>query len=301
MLPLGDDAAALRGPRSGAMLLTTDGFVEGAHFLPDSPPRLVGRALVGANASDLAAKGGRPVAFLLGLFLPPGTPREWGRQVVRGVRDGLARTGGTLVGGDSKPSPRKLLVGTFLGATTSTHLAPHTGVRPGDLLVLTGRVGGPGWVTRQKAKTRAHGQHPERELLRITPRLAEGERLIRHAHAMIDTSDGVAEAGRILSEASRCQLTFQEELLPLDPRLRRAMLTRAERLQLAVYGGEYELLAAVPPASLPALRRAFAQLGTPLTVVGQARRGRGAWFKREGHSRPAPRSRWQPWRPSPSR
>ncbi|MCI4328527.1 MAG: AIR synthase related protein, partial [Thermoplasmata archaeon] len=69
-LPLGDDAAAVRLRPGRVALLTTDALVEGTHFLAASPPRDVGSAAAAVSLSDVAAKGGRPVALLLDLLLP---------------------------------------------------------------------------------------------------------------------------------------------------------------------------------------------------------------------------------------
>ncbi|MCI4345629.1 MAG: thiamine-phosphate kinase [Thermoplasmata archaeon] len=296
LLPLGDDAAALPSPRKGALLLTTDAFAEGFHFFPDSPPRALGRALVAVNASDLAAKGGHPIAFLLDLLVPPGTPANWSHEVVRGVRAELRRLGAPLAGGDSKPSVSKVLVGTFLGRASSSHLAPRSGARAGDLLLLTGSVGGTGWAARKMGQaSRAARVRLHQEFLRITPRLAAGRVLVRHAHAMLDTSDGFAEAAILLSEASQKRILIQADRLPLDPRLRRARLPEAERLRLAAYGGEYELLAALPPRAPPVVRRALARVRGPFAIVGGVEEGRGAWLLRGARREPLPVSGWRPW------
>ncbi|MCI4364413.1 MAG: thiamine-phosphate kinase [Thermoplasmata archaeon] len=297
LLPIGDDAAAVAGARRGPWLLTTDAFSEGYHFFADSPPRAVGRALVGVNASDLAAKGGRPVAFLLDLLMPPGTPAEWSRQVVRGVREELRRIGAPLVGGDAKPAACRVLVGTFLGEASSSRLAPRSGARTGDLLLLTGSVGRAGWAAQRMIRSRgATRLRAHRALLEITPRLAEGELLVRYAHAMLDTSDGFAEAARLLASASHRQVLVEEEALPFDPVILNARLTHPERLRLSAYGGEYELLAAIPPSSLAVVRRGLGRLSCPFRIIGRVETGRGAWLLRDGRCVPLPASSWQPWK-----
>ncbi|MHB8352598.1 MAG: AIR synthase related protein, partial [Thermoplasmata archaeon] len=116
-LPFGDDVAAFR-IGSTRLLATTDSFSEGTHFLADSPPRAIGRALVEANLSDLASKGGEPVGFLLSLLLPPATPERWAREVVRGVGAALEPYRLALAGGDTKPARGRSLVGIAFGTVT---------------------------------------------------------------------------------------------------------------------------------------------------------------------------------------
>jgi thiamine-monophosphate kinase len=79
VLPMGDDTSATPIGGGRVALLTTDALSEGTHFLSASPPRAIGRAAAGASLSDIAAKGGRPVALLLDLLLPPAAPERWAR------------------------------------------------------------------------------------------------------------------------------------------------------------------------------------------------------------------------------
>jgi len=293
LLPIGDDAAALPFPAGGVLVATTDAFTEEFHFLADAPARAVGRGLAGANLSDLAAKGARPVGFLLDLLLPDGTSSRWTHQLVDGVLDGLRGTGAELLGGDTKPARARAVVGTAFGIADRRRLAPRTGARPGDLLVVTGEVGRGG-----RAYARSHATDPAvraagaRELLDIRPRLREGAKLAGVAHAMVDTSDGIAEAGHLLAGASGVRVVLVSDQLP---RVRSRPGGPKVDLSAAFFGGDYELLAALPP---PALRRAIAAVGPgpgALTVVGRVERGRSAFLEAEGERRPLPRSGWRPF------
>ena len=65
-----DDAAAITPPAGCDLVLKTDGIVGGVHFFPDDPPDTVASKALRVNLSDLAAKGARPLGFLLTLALP---------------------------------------------------------------------------------------------------------------------------------------------------------------------------------------------------------------------------------------
>ena len=69
-LQLRDDAALVRPPPGQDLVLTADALVAGVHFFADDPPAGIARKALRVNLSDLAAKGARPLGFLLTLALP---------------------------------------------------------------------------------------------------------------------------------------------------------------------------------------------------------------------------------------
>jgi thiamine-monophosphate kinase len=294
-LPLGDDAAAVPWSGSRVALLTSDALVEGTHFLPDSPPDAVGSAAVAASLSDLAAKGAEPLALLIDLLLPRTTPPAWPQSVLLGAERTAARFGAHVVGGDTKSAPRRVVVGIAVGRGERGRLAARTRARPGDRLVTTGTVGrgGAGAVALESVRTPTRSVL--RELLDIRPRVVEGRALAARAHAMLDTSDGIAEAAHLLAEASRVRVVLRAEDLPLDPALVRRVRDERRRWRYAFYGGDYELLAAVPPGAVGPLRSRFARIGTALHEVGRLEPGRGAWLERNRRRSRLSRAGWQPF------
>jgi thiamine-monophosphate kinase len=293
-LPLGDDAAAVRLTNGRLALLTTDALVEGTHFLAGSPPTAVGRAAAAVSLSDVAAKGGRPVALLLDLLLPPRTPATWARSVIAGARAEVRAWGAELVGGDTKPSATRAVVGTMLAEAEPGRLAPRSGARPGDRLLLTGTVGRGGIAAR--ALERNGPTAPVlRALLRVEPRLFEGAVLVRYAHAMLDTSDGLGEAARLLARASRVRVELDLEAIPGDTGLRKVP-PGPEREAALLFGGDYELLAAVPSRSVRAAIRAVRTVGGLAHEVGTVRRGTGAVLRRKGVPSRMPTGGWEPFR-----
>jgi thiamine-monophosphate kinase len=293
-LPLGDDAAAVRLSSGRIALLTTDALVEGTHFLARSPPAIVGRAAAAVSLSDVAAKGGRPVALLLDLLLPPRTPPAWARAVVAGARTEVRKWGADLVGGDTKPSATRAVVGTMLAEAEPGRLAPRSGARPGDRLLLTGTAGRGGAAAKALER---QGPTPSalRALLRVEPRLFEGATLVRFAHAMLDTSDGLAESARLLAGASRVKVEIEMGSVPMHPSVR-TIPAGPEREAAMLFGGDYELLAAIPTPRVRAAVRAVRAVGGTLTEVGSVRRGSGAVLRREGVPSPMPAGGWEPFR-----
>ncbi|MCI4373119.1 MAG: thiamine-phosphate kinase, partial [Thermoplasmata archaeon] len=298
LLPLGDDAAALRVPPGRVAVVSTDALVEGTHFLPDSPPARIGAAAANASLSDVAAKGAEPAALLLALIAPPGTPRSWAEELVRGADRAGAAFGAPLVGGDTKPGPVPTVVSTVLAWGRRGRLGPRSGARAGDLLVTTGVVGRGGLAAHRWEISRGRSAARKRallDLLDVRPRVREGVVLGEWVDAMLDTSDGLADACRLLAGASGCRVTVGEELLPLVSGLRTSPFPPRERRAIAFYGGDYELLAAVPRTYFSAARAAVRTVGGRLTAIGRIERGRGAWLENGGDTHPMPAGGWRPF------
>jgi thiamine-monophosphate kinase len=274
LLPLGDDCAALPLGGKKVALLTTDALIEWSHFLPDSPPAAVGAAAASVSLSDLAAKGGRPVALTLDLLLPAETPVRWAQGVVQGADRTLRRFGAALVGGDTKMSRTPTVVGTLLGFGRSDRLVPRSSARPGDFLAVTGEVGRGGLAYQRFTTLGPHDRAALEALLAIEPRLPEGGVLARYAHAVLDTSDGVADGAHLLAEASKVRVEVEGDRLPLADGLDRG--PGGELPAEAFFGGDYELLAAIAPGRVEAAAREIRGVGGTLTVIGRIAKGRGA-------------------------
>ncbi|HTP54317.1 MAG TPA: thiamine-phosphate kinase [Thermoplasmata archaeon] len=298
-LPLGDDAAALAPPRGRVAVVTTDSLVEGTHFLRSSPARAVGRAAAAVSLSDLAAKGAAPAGVLLAVIVPPATPERWAREVVAGSETLAASFGAHVIGGDTKAGPVRTVVGTALGWGRADRLAPRSGGRIGDVLVTTGTVGRGGAAFARGA--RRPGPRAWAELLDVRPRVREGVALSRWAHAMLDTSDGIAESARLLAAASGVRVLVDEAALPLAPGVAATRGRPEDRRAVAFYGGDYELLAALPRSTLPAAVRAVRSFGGRLTPIGRLARGRGAFLVTGASTEPMPPAGWDPFAPALAR
>jgi thiamine-monophosphate kinase len=293
LLPLGDDAAAVRPGRGEVAVVSTDALVEGTHFLRRSDPSRIGAAAAAVSLSDVAAKGARPVAILLALVVPPGTPRRWAESVVLGAERLGSGFGAHVVGGDTKPGPVRAVASMVLGFGPEAALAPRTGARPGDLIGTTGEVGRGGLAAR--GLQRGASAPTLAALLDVRPRVREGRALGPLAHAMLDTSDGLAESARLMARASRVRVILEEDQLPYARGVRAVARSRSDRRALAFYGGDYELLAAIPPRRWVAASRAVGRAGGSLTRIGRVARGRGAWLAHDGRLSRMPPPGWRPF------
>ncbi len=285
---VGDDAAVVRQRAGTELLVTTDVLVEGIDFDLRVWPfdRLGEKALV-ANLSDIAAMGGRPVAFFVALSLPTQARVRDAEGLYRGLGRAARRYGVVLAGGDVSAAPCWSIAVTVIGEVVRGRALMRSGARPGDLLCVTGTLGdsvaGLGLLGRGTRLPRGLSRSHARWLIdrhqRPTPRLNVGARLAQHrlATAAIDLSDGLAADVRRLCEASKVGVEINLGALPLSPALRAyAAAVRRDPIEYALRGGEdFELLATVSPRRLNRARRAVAD-DAMLTVIGRvtpARRG----------------------------
>ena len=141
-LGLRDDAALLTPPAGADIVLTKDALVAGVHFFADDPPAAIARKALRVNLSDLAAKGAEPIGFLLALALPEDWTADWLAAFAQGLGEDGAAFSCPLFGGDTVKTPGPLMVSiTALGRVANGRMAARSGVRPGDILYVSGTIG----------------------------------------------------------------------------------------------------------------------------------------------------------------
>ena len=274
----GDDAAVVPSPE-GKLVITTDLLVEHVDFdLSYCSPTSIGVKAMAVNASDVAAMGGIPSHAVATLALPSSTSVE----VVEGIAEGLASAGAfvgiTLVGGDISEASEISVGVTLVGSVD--HPITRSGAEPGDLICVTGRLGGAAAGLRI-LREEIVGEEVDRPAitrlamrqLAPTPRIKEGRYVASlGGTAMIDVSDGLLADLTHLLDASRCGCDVDVDGVPIDEDLI-ALARRVpnlDPLELALTGGEdYELLFTVPSPLREEFERAFDEIDSSLTVIGE--------------------------------
>ncbi|MBC03277.1 MAG: thiamine-monophosphate kinase [Phycisphaerae bacterium] len=250
-LPPGDDLAVVG--HDDPILIGSDQVVLGRHVHPDESPYAIGRKAILRNLSDVAAMAARPVATVAAATLGPGHSMEWATELHRGLHETALAWKAPLVGGDLathavEDGPTVITVSIVARpATASGRVVTRTGGRPGDLLAVTGTLGG-------SLESGGGGRH-----LDFTPRVHEAialtDAMNENLVAMMDLSDGVArDAGRLASAGTVVARIDIDSVPTTSGCDWRAALTDGE---------DYELLLACRTPPPPEV------MSTPITVIGR--------------------------------
>ena len=236
---IGDDCAVLETSPGSKLLVTTDMLMDGRHFqLEIDGPEAVGVKAMGVNLSDIAAMAGVPRAAVVAVALP----RDAAVAIAQGVHAGLQKMAEKyevdLIGGDTNAWAGPLVISlTVLGETTSRGPVLRSGARPGDVIMVTGPLGG----------SLYRGRH-----LRPEPRLREALALHEAAElsAMIDISDGLSsDLTHILEESGGLGAMLEASGIPVHPDA--ALQSRGDGIPAIEHalndGEDFELCLTVAP------------------------------------------------------
>lgn len=279
---LSDDAAILRHDARREIVATTDCMVSGVHFTDDDGPDAIARKLLRVNLSDLAAKGARPVSYLLALALPRGTDETWLARFTKGLAEDQKTYGIHLVGGDTTATDGGLVATiTAFGEVPPGRMVRRNGARAGDDVYVSGTIGDAalGLAAKQGRLNALTGRQTEPLLDRLRypePRVALGQRLLGVATSGLDVSDGLVQDAGHLAECSRLAIDLELDAVPLSAEARLAVRMEPGRLRDMIAGGDdYELLFTAAPAAAPLLASLSRELQVPTTRIGRCRPGQG--------------------------
>jgi thiamine-monophosphate kinase len=290
---LGDDAAVLTPPPGCDLVLTTDGVIAGVHFFPDDPPEAIARKALRMNLSDLAAKGAKPLGFLIAVSLPAGIEEKWLAAFAAGLGDDAQAYRCPLLGGDTDrtPGPISVSISAF-GAVPHGKMVRRSTAKVGDYVVVTGTIGDSALEVRLRRDPvlaerlrlpEAMRAHLRDRYLLPQPRNAVAEILCAHASAAMDVSDGLAGDLAKLCRGASVAADIDVARVPLSDAARAALATEPALLETALTGGDdYEILLTLPPAELSAFRTAAQAAGVAATEIGRVTAGEGAHFLRDG-------------------
>jgi len=218
---IGDDCAAIKFNKDNYLLFTCDMIVQDVDFTCRTDPYLIGRKALAVCISDIAACAGSPKYALVALGLPKNTQLEFADKIIEGIKALAKKYHINIVGGDISRAPKVVIDVSLLGAVRKNHLVLRSGAKKGDIIFVSGSLGGS-----------IKGKH-----LEFAPRIKEAKFLVRNfkVNSMIDISDGLAaDLGHILQE-SKVGAVIYQRLIPVSKASR--------NFDEALYAGEdFELL-----------------------------------------------------------
>src|SRR5690554_140446 len=258
---IGDDAAVLdfSGKKT---LISTDLLLEGIHFdLRYVPLKHLGYKAVQVNLSDIYAMNGMATQITIAIGLSSKFPLEAVEEIYAGALLACQKYQVDLVGGDTSSSAQGLVLSiTSIGYAREEKIAYRNGAQIGDLLCVSGDLGGAYMglqlLEREKA---VFLENPN-----IQPDLEGKDYIVERQlkpearrdivllledmdikpTSMIDISDGLASEILHICKASDKGCKLYEEGIPIDPMTYdTAREFHLDPTLCALSGGEdYELL-----------------------------------------------------------
>ena len=248
---IGDDCAVIRISRWKYLLVTIDMLLEDIDFkLKEATPYQVGWKSLACGLSDIASMGGIAKYAVISLGLPGKLSVESIDELYRGIKALARKFDVEIVGGDTNSSKKLVIDVAVLGFAAPDKVAFRNGARPGDIICVTGTLGG-------SYKSKRH--------LTFTPRLKEARYLVSNFRitSMIDISDGLSTDLNHVAEESGVGACIYEELIPVSKDARGVNAALNE-------GEDFELLFTLPIREARRLARRNLELnGVRITQIGE--------------------------------
>lgn len=285
LIGAGDDAALIDS-KGKSVLVSTDCLVENVHFdMMYTPLKHLGYKAAVVNFSDICAMNALPQQLTLAMAFSSKYTLEAIEELYSGVLIACKKYGVDLIGGDTCTIPNGLvLTGTALGFTDEKNVVKRSGAKPGDLLCVSGDLGGAymGLQLLEREKRVFLEQKDMQPDLKnhdyIVGRQLKPEarvdvvKMLKELNitptSMMDISDGLSSEIFHLSEASKVDFTVFEEKLPIDQdTFNMAVEFGIDPTTAALNGGEdYELLFTVSQADYDKIKG-----NLDISIIGHAK------------------------------
>ena len=201
---LGDDCAYLK---ELGIVVTQDNFVEDVHFKRKwATPFQIGYKAAAVNISDILASGGKPEYLTVGLSVPNNIDEKFIKEFYKGLNAGAY--GAKIAGGDITGGDKIFISISAIGSTAGRRISSRAHAKEGYTIITNGEYGlsskGLQELIDGKSQSKNITAHLEPKLC---PDFSEQIAVkIKTDYAMMDTSDGLADALFKIAEASHCTI-----------------------------------------------------------------------------------------------
>jgi thiamine-monophosphate kinase len=279
---IGDDCAAIKHNSGKYLLVTTDMMVENDHFcLKWQTPYQVGMKLMEVNVSDIVAMGGIPEYAFISISIKKDTTVEFMEELYKGLYDSAKKHNVSVLGGDTTHGTEYTLNATLIGKSRSKYTRFRSGAKKGDIICVTGTLGGSTAGLKLLLHGKAEGMDLKDHLEPKSRTAEEGMIIARFANSMIDVSDGLGSEVRHICEESKIGARIDYDSIPI----KKSSFDAAEKLSMnaydfALYGGEdFQIVFTITKENLKKIKKKF----TDFTIIGEILdKDQGLFILKEG-------------------
>jgi thiamine-monophosphate kinase len=251
---IGDDTSVVK-TGDCCQLVSKDILIENIHFkLEHFTLEELALKSLAVNLSDIAAMGGEPQYFYLGLGLPPEMKKEKWLNFFTGLKEGCQKWNVELAGGDLSSSALMVISITVIGKAQKPIY--RNNAQTHDLVGITGVTGESALGLKLLLKGIKRGYFVDKHK-QVTPEIQNGQILARYVNAMIDLSDGLLmDLNRVLT-ASQKGARIVYENFPITPNMKKICRENGwDEYEIVLGGGEdYVLLFTVSKENLLELEK----------------------------------------------
>lgn len=246
---IGDDCAYLSDL---GIVVTQDSLVEDVHFKREYMNAYkLGYKSISVNISDICASGAVPKYVTVALSLPQSIEQEFIKDFYRGARAALGSV--EIIGGDITGADKIMVSVCAIGAVQNRKISSRTNAKATQVIVTTGVHGSSAGGLELLLNNIACPLSLIDAHLMPKPQIIASEQVSKNIdedYAMIDTSDGIADALFQIAKASNKTLVVDFDKIKYNEELEMF----SDYNEKILYGGEdYQLVATVPESLLPLL------------------------------------------------
>lgn len=233
---IGDDASVVKAEKI-SQLITKDILIENIHFnrkyfsMED-----IALKAIEVNISDIAAMGGEPEYFYLGLGFPSELGEDNLKNFFKGIKKGCRKWKVELAGGDYSKAPEIFISITMVG--TSFSPVKRNSAETGDLIGIS-RVTGESAIGLELLKKGIKNNYFLNKHRKTDPEVLKGLELNKYVNSMTDISDGLIIDLKRLLENSKKGAVIDYKKIPVTKKMRDICKKYSfDERQLVLSGGE---------------------------------------------------------------
>ena len=254
------------------VVVSTDTYVEGVHFLNFKNPDLVIKKIVRSSISDLYCKGVKPKFFFIGAS---GNNNSFSKKnlniISKSLKEEQKKYDIKLSGGDTTKSKRTIF--TIMSLGYSKKIVQRNKCKNGDDIYVTGNIGdsylGLQILKRNILLNKIKNNYFVKKYYLPDLPTKISSNLLNFANSSIDISDGLF--GDLNKLINKSKLFYKVELnkIPISINLRKYLFkSKKKKINFISKGDDYQILFTSPKSKRNYIQKFFKKMNQKVTLIG---------------------------------